>query len=129
MSLAEELLADLEDSDEEDITQEADHGDKVGEEEQEVAMEVAGHPGREDGDSSESVRDVAKLYYSPELQSVISRMESFNSGQKRSAADVKGPVEADPEYQLIVEANNLAAEIDNEVGKFYLDKLHKPSRN
>jgi U4/U6 small nuclear ribonucleoprotein PRP31 len=31
---------------------------------------------------------------------------------------VAGPVEADPEYQLIVEANNLTVEIDNEISKF-----------
>lgn len=33
---------------------------------------------------------------------------------------VAGPVEADPEYQLIVEANNLTVEIDNEISKFAL---------
>ena len=31
---------------------------------------------------------------------------------------VLGPVEMDPEYQLIVQANNLTAEIDNEISKF-----------
>ena len=31
---------------------------------------------------------------------------------------VAGPVEADPEYQLIVEANNLTVEIDNEISRF-----------
>ena len=30
---------------------------------------------------------------------------------------VAGPVEADPEYQLIVEANNITVEIDNEISK------------
>ena len=30
--------------------------------------------------------------------------------------DVQGPVEADPEYLLIVEVNNLAAQIDEEIG-------------
>lgn len=29
-------------------------------------------------------------------------------------AAVKGPVEADPEYRLIVDANNLVVEVDNE---------------
>ncbi len=29
-----------------------------------------------------------------------------------------GPVEADPEYQLIVEANNITVEIDNEISKW-----------
>ena len=31
---------------------------------------------------------------------------------------VLGQVEADPEYKLIVEANNVSAEIDNEIGKY-----------
>lgn len=43
----------------------------------------------------------------------------------RRPSDIIGPVEADPEYQLIVEANNLAVEIDNEIGikllKYYLN--------
>ena len=30
---------------------------------------------------------------------------------------VVGPVEADPEYQLIVDSNNMAVEIDNEISK------------
>jgi U4/U6 small nuclear ribonucleoprotein PRP31 len=34
-----------------------------------------------------------------------------------------GPVEADPEYLLIVEANNLAAEIDSET-----NTIHKFAR-
>lgn len=36
----------------------------------------------------------------------------------RKPSDIIGPVEADPEYQLIVEANNLAVEIDNEISKY-----------
>ena len=32
---------------------------------------------------------------------------------------MSGPVEADPEYQLIVEANNLAAELDDEIGNIH----------
>lgn len=31
---------------------------------------------------------------------------------------VSGPVEADPEYRLIVAANNLTVEIDNELSEF-----------
>jgi len=30
---------------------------------------------------------------------------------------VCGPLEADPEYQLIVEANNVTVEIDSEISK------------
>ena len=32
---------------------------------------------------------------------------------------VAGPLEADPEYQLIIEANNLTVEIDNEISKYW----------
>lgn len=32
---------------------------------------------------------------------------------------VVGPVEADPEYQLIVDSNNIIVEIDNEISEHY----------
>jgi len=32
---------------------------------------------------------------------------------------VSGPIEADPEYQLIVEANNITVEIDNEISELF----------
>lgn len=44
----------------------------------------------------------------------MKQIESYGP-KVRNATDVIGPVEADPEYQLIVEANDLAADIDNEV--------------
>lgn len=31
-------------------------------------------------------------------------------------SDIVGLIEADPEYRLIVEANNIAADIDSEIG-------------
>lgn len=36
-------------------------------------------------------------------------------GSAVTKASVNGPVEVDPEYMLIVNANNLAVEIDNEI--------------
>lgn len=39
------------------------------------------------------------------------------SAEQRRPADRCGTVEADPEYMLIVEANNLAAEIDDEISE------------
>lgn len=51
-----------------------------------------------------------------------------NINHARSTDDVIGPVEVDPEYQLIVEANGLAVEIDNEIStvhKFTKDKYNK----
>ena len=48
----------------------------------------------------------------------MDKIEAF-SARERTAGDVSGPVEADPEYQLIVEANNLAAELDDEIGNIH----------
>lgn len=62
-----------------------------------------------------SVRELAKLRDSEQLQKVISQIEK-HSKVPRKSADIVGPVECDPEYQLIVEANNMAVDIDNEIG-------------
>lgn len=48
-----------------------------------------------------------------------------NIGSDRKNIEVTGLMESDPEYQLIVEANNIAVEVDGEIGKidfifFYL---------
>lgn len=40
-----------------------------------------------------------------------------------------GPVEADPEYRLIVAANNLTVEIDNELSEFFLFYLMRFTTN
>jgi len=45
--------------------------------------------------------------------------ELQNNPTKHSIHISDGPVEADPEYVLIVDANNLAVEIDNEICMFY----------
>ena len=48
----------------------------------------------------------------------MDRIEYFSSNKHENEMDdLQGPVEADPEYLLIVEANNLAAQIDEEIGK------------
>ena len=103
MSLADELLADLEEAAEEGDVDFRDHDDGI-----EEAMETTDSL---DSDSK-SVKSVAKLKDSKQLNDVLSGIENF-SNQPRDK--VFGPVEVDPEYQLIVEANNLTAEIDNEV--------------
>ena len=103
MSLADELLADLEEAAEEGDVDFRDHDDEI-----EEAMETTDSL---DSDSK-SVKSVAKLKDSKQLNDVLSGIEKF-SNQPRDK--VFGPVEVDPEYQLIVEANNLTAEIDNEV--------------
>lgn len=62
-----------------------------------------------------SVRQLAKLHDSDRLKRILSEIEIFRYKFRRPE-DVIGPVEQDPEYLLIVEANNVAVEIDNEIG-------------
>ncbi len=45
----------------------------------------------------------------------MSQIDTFSQNEKREK--VSGPVEADPEYNCIVDSNNLVVEIDNEIGK------------
>uniref|UniRef100_A0A8C6M2Q5 U4/U6 small nuclear ribonucleoprotein Prp31 n=1 Tax=Nothobranchius furzeri TaxID=105023 RepID=A0A8C6M2Q5_NOTFU len=108
MSLADELLADLEEA--------ADEG------------EEGLYPDEEEGDSDgEGIqgRTQAGLEDIPEEMEVdYSKAESVASIAKL----LSGPVEADPEYRLIVAANNLTVEIDNELNiihKFTRDKYSK----
>jgi U4/U6 small nuclear ribonucleoprotein PRP31 len=128
MSLAEELLADLEDED--DIGEEL-----VNKEEAELETEVASskeQPMQVDQDDNEganadTLEGVVKYYDSDMLNSVMERIDTFSSGT-RTAADLSGPVVSDPEYLLIVEANNLAAELDDEIGnihKFAKEKYYE----
>lgn len=46
-----------------------------------------------------------------------------NIGGSRNKIEVTGLMETDPEYQLIVEANNIAVEIDGEIGMFYFESM------
>lgn len=74
-----------------------------------------------------SVRELAKLRDSCQLRKVMSQIDKYSKVSRRSS-DIIGPVEADPEYQLIVEANNIAVEIDDEVAtihRFTRDKYSK----
>lgn len=127
MSLADELLADLEDNDHE----EEDHEELM--ETQEEVEENEEKPDikqlQMDIDTTQihSVRELCLLRDSEKLQNVMKKIEQYGS-KPRQATDIIGPVEADPEYQLIVEANDLAPEIDNEVvsvHKFVRDKYQK----
>ena len=61
-----------------------------------------------------TIFDVAQLHKSPDLQEIMNKIEKF-SKQVRKPHELLGTVEADPEYILIVDANDLAAQIDNEL--------------
>ncbi|KAL1494738.1 hypothetical protein ABEB36_010286 [Hypothenemus hampei] len=127
MSLADELLADLEENDHEDEEEEEELmqvDPKVEEEEKPDIKQL-----QMDIDTSEisSVRELCKLRDSEKLLSIMQQIEKYAT-KLRKATEIIGPVEADLEYQLIVEANDLAADIDNEiltVHKFVRDKYQK----
>lgn len=75
----------------------------------------------------ESVRDLCKLRDSERLGKVLTAIENYVN-KPRTTNEMIGNLESDPEYQLIVEANSVAAEIDNEISlihKFTKDKYQK----
>ena len=118
MSLVEELMADLEDEEEDleipEVKQEEDEMET--EDVKPTKLELEQIP------KGHTIFDVAQLHKSPDLQQIINKIEKF-SKQVRKPHELLGTVEADPEYILIVEANDLAAQIDNE-----LSIIHKVGR-
>lgn len=74
-----------------------------------------------------SVRDLCRLHGSPKLKQILEDISVY-ANKPRKASEMIGNLESDPEYQLIVEANNVAVDIDNEVSlinKFVKDKYQK----
>ncbi|XP_030753221.1 U4/U6 small nuclear ribonucleoprotein Prp31 [Sitophilus oryzae] len=127
MSLADELLADLEENDHED-EEEADQEMETQEiEEKEEKPDIKQFQMEIDTTQINSIRDLCKLRYSEKLLSVMKQIENYGS-KVRKATEIIGPVEADSEYQLIVEANDIAQDVDSEVvtiHKFVKDKYQK----
>jgi len=112
MSLADELLADLEEMER--------GGDYLNDEEMPSVPKTSEKEANEEYFAVPlpkiiTLEDVCKLKNSERLKNVLEEVEKYSS-LSRNAEDIQGPLEADPEYQLIVEANNLAVEIDNDIG-------------
>ncbi|KAI9026156.1 hypothetical protein DFJ74DRAFT_663352 [Hyaloraphidium curvatum] len=63
---------------------------------------------------ADDVKTVAKLLNSKNFQETLKKMEHFKSIPRLPEHNT-GPVEDDPEYKLIVHANNLISDIDSEV--------------
>lgn len=65
------------------------------------------------------MHEIATLHSSSRLRNI---MQAVNRQMKhgRKKEEIVGPVEADPEYRLIVDANNLAVDIDNEISEYTL---------
>ncbi|XP_003382952.1 PREDICTED: U4/U6 small nuclear ribonucleoprotein Prp31-like [Amphimedon queenslandica] len=104
MSLAEELLADLDDDDDEVNEVEEEEDDLVDVNNQwQLSSDV----------DERSVHALTKLNESQLLKDMMDKVE-YHLGTVRTG-EMSGPVEYDPEYQLIVESNNMVVEIDNEI--------------
>ncbi|KAL5019217.1 hypothetical protein ScPMuIL_004939 [Solemya velum] len=117
MSLADELIADYEEGGDEFVDNDDDSH---------MEMAVADEAAIEHDRIQNSVRQVAKLSGSKELENIVDQVKEYSKLARRDA--VLGPVESDPEYKLIVEANNIMVEIDNEIGvihKFTRDHYSK----
>ncbi|KAL4703445.1 hypothetical protein ACJJTC_010765 [Scirpophaga incertulas] len=124
MSLADELLADLEENDDGEL--EAAIESKTTTESHEFAVPYPVIP-KEEEIKNVSIRELAKLRHSERLERVMREIE-HNVGSNRKKIEVTGLMESDPEYQLIVEANNIAVEIDGEIAiihRFVRDKYQK----
>ena len=109
MSLADELLADLEEIGEEGNVELIDN-DNI-----EEAMETS------DSSDTKSVKHIAKLRDGKQLSDTLEKIQEFS---QQPRGQMFGPIETDPEYQHIVEANNLTVEIDNEISI-----IHKYTRD
>lgn len=122
MSLADELLADLEEQDQDDIKEQYM--------ESAMALDIKPNPTvvpMEEDIKITSIREIATLRDSERLGNIMDQIDDYST-KSRKAEDIVGPVESDPEYQLIVEANNVAVDIDNEIAvihRFTRDKYSK----
>lgn len=122
--MADELLADLEENEQDDLeAMETEAAVEIKEEKpdiKDIALE-------QDTTQITSVRELCKLRDSDKLADIMRQIQSY-SEKHRKNHDIIGPVETDPEYKLIVEANNTAADIDTEIltiHKFVRDKYQK----
>ncbi|XP_028170449.1 U4/U6 small nuclear ribonucleoprotein Prp31, partial [Ostrinia furnacalis] len=125
MSLADELLADLEENDDGEL-EAAIESKTSNDVANDFAVPFPVIP-KEEEIKNVSIRELAKLRDSERLKRVMIEVEQ-NVGNNRKKIEVTGLMESDPEYQLIVEANNIAAEVDGEIAiihRFVRDKYQK----
>lgn len=104
MSLADELLADLEED-----------NANLNEENQDESMDTDQLSTKTSISNKNNVHAVAKLKDSVLLQETMRKIDYYTKHQRTSTTDIQGALEHDPEYLLIVDANNLLVEIDNEI--------------
>lgn len=117
MSLADELLADLEDDNDEELEELIKKEENHEEEEEMVVDEVED----EINVNVDNVRSICKLRDGEKLNIILKQID-FYIQNPRKASEI-GNMESDPEYQLILDANTISLEIDNEICKWLLPKM------
>ncbi|KAI8340775.1 hypothetical protein BC941DRAFT_392423 [Chlamydoabsidia padenii] len=139
-SLADELAADLDFSDSDNEQQPSDHDE---EEDQQQEDNVSSHSNKSSNSDTQTADDhttdknnnnkrkrsstdtleedahnikkVCRFLYSKQVQDVLTRIDHFESQDLASTPRVMGSSEDDEEYRLIIQANSMTAEIDNEM--------------
>lgn len=121
MSLADELLADLEETENEDLTQQVK--DELMSGDEDMGEDEPHLDGSQDNEFENvmeidvrvsSIRELCKLRDSKLLRNILKEIDAYIDNPRKSN-EMIGNVESDPEYQLIVEANSIAVDIDNEI--------------
>lgn len=119
MSLAEEFLAGFEEENfvDESSTMDIDQND---DKDRKSSNEYS---------KSNRIHSIVKLKQSILFKETMKKIEFFPTYQRVSKAEIEGPVEQDPEYLLVVDANNRLVEINNEIHLIqYFDKEIYPKR-
>ncbi|KAI6217348.1 Pre-mRNA-processing factor 31 [Aphelenchoides besseyi] len=117
MSLADELLADLEDGEEDVDDLEGEDDDEQIDEVMEATPIIGAY---------DRVTDVAKLAQSTIYKDLISQLHQMM--ELPEIPEFTVPLESDPQYELVVKLSELAIDIDQEVNviyKFIKDKYAK----
>lgn len=117
MSLADELLVDLSSGDEANVDE------SLSRKRQKVDPDVFENGNDENVLGGEynfrqvkRVGDVAKLLESSEFRELVGKIRNFSSDwREKLSLGAQGYVENDPEYQLIIKANQIIVDIDNEI--------------
>lgn len=113
MSLADELLADLEEIDQSHNETNEENNQAINDDSK---MEIDPIQTKKSSTlNDKSVHSVAKLKDSILLIETMKKIDFYTKHQRKSTNEIQGPLEHDPEYLLIVDANNLLVEIDNEI--------------
>jgi U4/U6 small nuclear ribonucleoprotein PRP31 len=137
MSLADELLADLEDGDDfidDTVMCSAANGGTSGSAANVEEVSFKLDTNRSAAISAEStialssIRQVARMIDSADLNRIIAEIKKRNQDETNDKTTIDGPVETHPEYRLIVDANNITVEIDDDIAlihKFVRDRYSK----